>query len=119
MLSSSIFLQYLDLRTMLAVGALVALAAAIAMAIQALKASTFRAPLSAATCGLLLGAISLMLGSISNGDPSSPIFLVARIFGTLGFFGGMCALMLMFCRRFPLPLAAGVMLISVLGFGVF
>jgi diguanylate cyclase (GGDEF)-like protein len=119
MLSPPNFLQFLDLRTILAVGALVAFAAAIAMAIQALKASTFRAPLWAATGGLLLGAISLMLGSISNGEPSSPIFLVARISGTFGFFGGMCALMLMFSRRFPLASASGVMLVSVLGFSIF
>jgi diguanylate cyclase (GGDEF)-like protein len=119
MLSLPNLMTFLDLRTILAVGGFVAYAAAAAMAIQAFKAQTFRAALWAATAGLVFGATSLICGSLSNNEPSSFVFLFARVFGTLGFLGGMCALMLMFKRHFPTALIAFIATTSMLGFGVF
>jgi diguanylate cyclase (GGDEF)-like protein len=119
MLSLPNLMTFLDLRTILAVGGFVAYAAAAAMAIQAFKAQTFRAALWAATTGLVFGATSLICGSLSNNEPASFVFLLARVFGTLGFLGGMCALMLMFRRTFPKAVVAAIAATSMLGFCVF
>jgi diguanylate cyclase (GGDEF)-like protein len=109
-------IQFLDLRTILAVGGLVAYAAAAAMAVQAFKAQTYRYPLGMATLGLAFGGTSLIFGSLSNVDPFSSDFLLARIFGTGGFLCGMCALLLMFWQRLPKLLVLGVSTLSLLGF---
>jgi diguanylate cyclase (GGDEF)-like protein len=119
MLSLPNLLSFLDLRTILAVGGFVAYAAAAAMAIQAFKAQTFRVALWAATAGLVFGATSLICGSLSNNEPASSVFLLARVFGTLGFLGGMCALMVMFRRTFPTAVVAAIAVTSLLGYWVF
>jgi diguanylate cyclase (GGDEF)-like protein len=119
MLSLSNLLQFLDLRTILAMGAFVAYAAALAMGIQAYKTKTYRAALWTATAGLVFGGNSLIFGSLSNAEPSSTAYLAGRVFGTLAFLSGMCALMQMFCRRFPFKLVTFVTVVSVVGCGVF
>jgi Diguanylate cyclase, GGDEF domain len=100
-------------------GGFVAFAAALARAIQACKATTFQPALWAATSGLSLGGVSLILGSISNVEPSSVIYLWARIFGTFAFLGGMCALVLMFRNRSPKVMIGCLALTCVMGFSVF
>jgi diguanylate cyclase (GGDEF)-like protein len=112
-------IQFLDLRTILAVGGFVAYTAAIAMSIQAFKAKTFQAALWAATGGLLLGGTSLIFGSLSNVEPASGLYLWARIFGTFAFLGGMCALVLMFQSRFSTIVMCCLSLICMIGFSVF
>jgi diguanylate cyclase (GGDEF)-like protein len=116
MFNLSNLIQFLDLRTILAVGALVAYAAAVAMALQAYKAQTYRWPLGAATLGLAFGGTSLLFGSLSNVDPYSSDFLLARMFGTAGFLCGMCALLLMFWQRLPALLVLAVSTVCFLGF---
>jgi diguanylate cyclase len=119
MLSLSNLLQFLDLRTILAVGGFVAYAAGAAMAIQAYKTKTFRSALSCATVSLGFAGTSLIFGSLSNTEPTSSIFLMGRAFGTLAFLSGMCALLQMFCRRFPFKLVTSVAVVSLVGCGIF
>jgi diguanylate cyclase (GGDEF)-like protein len=119
MLSVSNLLQFLDLRTILAMGAFVAYAAGAAMAIQAYKTKTFRVALWFATASLWFGGTSLIFGSLSNTEPTSLIYFLGRVFGTLAFLSGMCALLQMFCRRFPFKLVICVAVVSLVGCGFF
>jgi diguanylate cyclase (GGDEF)-like protein len=119
MLSVSNLLQFLDLRTILAMGSFVAFAAGAAMAIQAYKTKTFRAALWCSTASLVFGGTSLLFGSLSNSEPTSLIYLLGRVFGTFAFLSGMCALMQMYCRRFPFKLATFVAVVSLVGCGIF
>jgi diguanylate cyclase (GGDEF)-like protein len=118
-LSIELMMQFLDLRTILAMGGFVAYAAALAMALQALKSKTFRVALWTATCGLLLGGTSLIFGSLSNVEPSSVLYLWARIFGTFAFLSAMCALVLMFRSRFPVVVIGVLTVVCMVGFSVF
>jgi diguanylate cyclase (GGDEF)-like protein len=108
----------LDLRTMLAIGASVAFAAAMSMAIQAFRTSSFKLPLRVATLALMLAASSLILGAVFNKEPDSVVFRIARVLGSLGFLSGMTALILMYRSQFPTRLIACLTTLCLLGYSV-